>query len=688
MASNPHPNAHLELYEPFLQSFSKRLPGAAQFKAMFPERLAFPEKPFTTLVELMILAGWAIWFASPYLNFDPQVQPSGADYFLTVNFHHVWTRFRECGLCFFWNGGLNGGSPAFADLFPSSWHPLVMITTLGWGVVNGSKIALCGIFFMAGLAQWWLARVLGLGWLARMWSAMLAVVAGNVAGRMQMGWFGVALATASAAMVFPPLIRVALTGSRRSAVLLGILLASAAVAGQGYLQFGLGLLLPLTLILLPWGKPNFRLVVKRYFQACVLAFLFAAPFLLTFALNFSQITKVADVNFGGIQSFTFIPLSFVANDPRFYGTPILNMVEFPALYVNYIGWMAVLLALVGVRLARAGNEARVMFFLLLVAMGAVVAASLEPRQFLDNLFPKSWLGYQLMSLRSSPVIAGLAVLPVLGIAAIGVDRLYAKLAVELQIGLKSVSGVRPWVFTLNWLLVIPLLWGIWNVKQVTQGWVRTDSLSPNVARVIAALRTPTLEWVNFPWGEPAYLETAMAKGLKIAGYPLAWGWKDRPVPDALLQAENKWMPKDTELVGSIPDVRGVKLYRATSDQEYAEVEHDSGESSICAAHGDAGDIDVHCETTQPGILVVKENNWSGWNAAVDGYSAGIGFDRWIRIALPAGKHNIQLRYRPWEGILGIVLLGLGCVWSVYLWRKPDNSSVGDIESQPQDEINS
>ncbi|RIK17369.1 MAG: hypothetical protein DCC52_16905 [Chloroflexi bacterium] len=68
------------------------------------------------------------------------------------------------------------------------------------------------------MAQWWLARVLGLGWLARMWSALLAVVAGNIAGRMQMGWFGVALATASVALIFPPFIHVALTGSRRAGV--------------------------------------------------------------------------------------------------------------------------------------------------------------------------------------------------------------------------------------------------------------------------------------------------------------------------------------------------------------------------------------------------------------------------------------------------------------------------------------
>jgi len=662
---------------------SAHIPTAEQFAAAFGRGAAALRKQLPALLELTLLAIWTIWFVSPYLNFDPLTQPAGVDFFLTVNFHHLWTRWRECGLCFFWNGGLNGGAPALADLFPSSLHPLVIVTTLGWGVINGSKIALVGIFFMAGLAQWWLARVLGLGWLARMWSALLAVVAGNIAGRMQMGWFGVALATASVALIFPPFIRVALTGSRRAAVLSGILLACAAVAGQGYIQFGFILLLPLTLILLPWGKPNFGLVARRYAQAFALAFLLAAPFVLSFALNFSQVTKAADVNFGGIQPFTFIPLSFVVNDPRFYGTPILAMAPFPALYVNYIGWMAILLALVGVRMARAGTETRVMLFLLLAAMTAVIVASLEPRQFINQQFPKSWLGYQIMSLRSSPVIAGLAVLPILGLGAIGVDRLFVKLAVQLQIGIQNANGAKPLAFTLNWLLVLPLIWGVWNVKQVTQGWIRMDALAPNVPRVIAALHTPTLEWVNFPWGEVGYLESAMARGLKIAGYPFAWGWKDRPSPAPALQAEGKWAPKETVEAGSIPEVDGIKLYRAATNQEYAQVEYASAEPTICAAQGDAGDIDVACETRQAGELVVKENNWSGWNVTVDGKAAQIENERWIALALPAGKHLIQLRYRPWEGMLGFALLGLGCVWAIFLWRKPNNFAAVNAE-QVQD----
>src|SRR3712207_7544063 len=44
--------------------------------------------------------------------------------------------------CATWHGGLRGGYPLFADPHGSMLHPLVMVTTLGWGVLNGAKLAL------------------------------------------------------------------------------------------------------------------------------------------------------------------------------------------------------------------------------------------------------------------------------------------------------------------------------------------------------------------------------------------------------------------------------------------------------------------------------------------------------------------------------------------------------------------
>src|SRR6185503_5819593 len=96
-----------------------------------------------------------------------------------------------------WNGSVRGGAPAFVDPHASLLHPLVIASTLLLGVINGSKLALLGAFFMAGVAQWWLARVLGIGRIARLWSAGMAVAAGFLAAQMGEGLFSMVISTVS-----------------------------------------------------------------------------------------------------------------------------------------------------------------------------------------------------------------------------------------------------------------------------------------------------------------------------------------------------------------------------------------------------------------------------------------------------------------------------------------------------------
>ena len=68
----------------------------------------------------------------------------------------------------------------------------------------------------------------------------------------------VVLSTAACSLLLAPLLDTLLTGSRRSAVLLGIMLALALVSGQGYLQLGVALgLSPAVAVSLLWraGRP-------------------------------------------------------------------------------------------------------------------------------------------------------------------------------------------------------------------------------------------------------------------------------------------------------------------------------------------------------------------------------------------------------------------------------------------------
>jgi hypothetical protein len=104
-------------------------------------------------LELAFLAVWALFVGREYLNLDPAVIPAGREFNAAIQAHHLWTRFQTCGWCALWDGSERGGFPAFVDLLGSALHPLVIFTTLLFGVINGAIISLIASLWIAGLAQ-------------------------------------------------------------------------------------------------------------------------------------------------------------------------------------------------------------------------------------------------------------------------------------------------------------------------------------------------------------------------------------------------------------------------------------------------------------------------------------------------------------------------------------------------------
>jgi uncharacterized membrane protein YfhO len=109
--------------------------------------------------------------------------------------------------------------------------------------------------------------------------------------------------------------------------------------------------------------------------------------------------------------------------------------------------------------------------------------------------------------------------------------------------------------------------------------------------------------------------------------------------------------------------------------EYAYV--DTGDHSTpCRANAIGGNIDVDCQNDRAGILIVKENNWSGWYASRDGKPLALADAQWLSVSAPAGQHHYEFRYRPWDVPLGLLLSLAGIGLAITLWmrssrRKPE-----------------
>lgn len=616
---------------------------------------------FQTVLEFILIGVWAYWVGREYLDFNPNVVPAGREFGSAIQTHHLWTRFRTCGWCALWNGSERGGYPAFVDIHGSMLHPIVMITTLLWGVVNGAKIALMISFWFSGVAQWWLAKELRLGWLPRLWSAGMAVVGGHLTGRMELGAFGVVLSMAMSSLVLAGILAVAQRRNRRSAIILGIVTASAILSGQGYIQVGLLGILPAFVLLLFDKKTGLKPIWKYYLLALVLALLLSAVFLIPFAHFSPNFLKDTDPEFKTAQSLNYLPLNLVIRDWEFYHNETLGKYPYPHLYALYIGWIPVILAIVGISMSRS-EDRHLTWFMIVGALLEFMIGSAVLLKLAAKVIPP------VSGIRHPSQIAGLAVPLILGLSAYGLDRLLKIDWPNLTLSSSNADWSFNWRISLQWFLLIPLLFSLRNGYDFSTYWLYSKELGEEIDKILMELETDSLQWVEPPFGEHAYIEPAIRKGLKLSPGIMAWRWKDREFPIPVLEANRKGPPSD--LAEFVTEVDGVQIY-ARDDQPYAAVLKND-EWHVCNAYGTGGYLTVYCDKPFSGSLVVKENMWTGWKAWRDGERIALRGEQWLEVNAPAGKHTYQFRYRPWDVPIGLTLSVLGMIFCGWLWLASPN----------------
>jgi hypothetical protein len=614
-------------------------------------------KRFRVVVELTLIAIWAVIVGNAYLDMNPRIVPVGNEFGSAIQSHHLWTQFQRCGLCALWNGFERGGFPAFADIQGSMLHPFVIVTTWFWGVVNGVKISLILALWCAGLAQWWIASELKLGWLPRMWSAAIAVAGGHLAGRLELGVFGVVLATAMGSLVFAGILHLENARSKRAAVLLGLVGALAILSGQGYMQVGMLGILPAVLILLFRGGGKFAPHWKYYLLAFILAALLASPLLVPLLHFGPNIAKDMDPEFKSAQPLEFFVLNLVIDDPSYFRSDVLGKLPYPYLYSLYIGWVPVLLAVFGISQIRRAKSRMFWFLIAGIILSFLVASAIVLKPLAD-LFPS------VAGIRHSPQIASLAIPLILALSAYGLERLLNLRWPDLFMSFprtKSQSGL----FSLRWVLLVPLLFSLKSSYDFSQLWIETTYRNPEIYELLALLKTETVQWVEPPFGEHAFIEPAIDMGLKLSPGIMTWSWRGREKPAAFRYLSRTGQPPGA--VAAKGMIRGLTVFEST-EEKYAEVY--AGESRYpCWALGSGGVIDVSCKTGEAGTLVLKEYTFSGWRVWVDGKPARFEFDDvWLKVQAPAGTHTYAFRYFPWDVPFGVFLWLCGLVICVLLWR--------------------
>jgi hypothetical protein len=607
------------------------------------------------LLEIGLIILWALFVGAAFLDSNPNLVVPGREWGMSTHTHYLWINFLKCGACAFWNGSVNGGYPAFAELHGSPLHPLVMASTLIFGALKGAEISLISAFAVAGIAQWWLAKELELGRATRLWIAFIAAAGGHIAGRLEHGSFQMAFSTAMCSLVIPAIVALA-KGKRYGVPLLAVTAASAVVSGSGYMQLGIIVGMAPALLFLLFDKDfTIRPLWKKVILAVGLALLLSAPLLLTLVNNVSSYVKDVEPNFNAAQPIGYVILDLFIEDPRYYFADTFWKLPYPYLYTLFIGWIPLVFWCLGLFLSQKEDH-RWIGFLVIGSVTELVISSTEFLQTVARSFPP------VTALRNPSLIAGLAVPFILGVSAIGLDRLLKLNWPNLILSMKSTSLK---LVSTRWILIIPLLISLRASYEFSQIWIYKVEPHPEVKASIAELHTPSAQWAHTPFGEHWFVAQSIAQGLKLTGVFDTFRWEGYEYPRAYLSAERY----DASLE---PDKTWVSQQYAINifldeTAEYAYVLSD-GKRTPCTASSAGGDIDVICLDAPAGQLIVNEKMWSGWKARIDGKPTDLIDPRWLVVEAPAGTHAYTFRFRPWDVPLGITLSIIGlvlCGWIYY-----------------------
>lgn len=619
------------------------------------------------VVELILIGIWALFVGREYLDFNRYMWPVGREFGIQVVSHNFWNQLRECGVCALWNGSINGGSPALADPFGSTLHPLVMITTLLFGIVNGVKIATIITLWIAGIAQWLIAYILDTRSVVRLWSSTLAIVGGHLIGKLELGAFGILLSTTMASLTLAAIFYLKKTNSKRAMFLLAITITMLLLSGHGYMQVGVLSWMPVFFFLLFNQKGQKANRQKKFIIAVLLGFLLAGLLIVPFLQIAPHLQKWADNNFDIAQPIEYIPINLIVHDWEYYTTRIIGKPPFPYLTNIYIGWIPVLLAILTLYFVNKKYKP-FLFTLYSCIFLSLFLASAIPFRWVAKIFP------YISGLRHTQLIAGLMVPPIIGLASYSLEQL-------LQIDWPSIRLTFPsdksslFNMPLYWLLLVPLIWSIYTCYSFNNAFIKLLNVN-DIYQSIDTIHMDNTQWFAPPFGEHWWILASVENDMKVTNVVAPWWLKDRNPPEPYLLMERSDPPAGMtqyETINSIPTY----INKANN---YAYI--DTGKTIYpCQASATGGNITAICDSDDLGELIVKENKLPGWKVWRDGKRVNVYGDNWLTVKAPSGKHVYTFRYLPWDVPLGLVLSTFGIFLSIIIWCSPFQQSEGNLKSK-------
>jgi hypothetical protein len=438
------------------------------------------------------------------------------------------------------------------------------------------------------------------------------------------------------------------------------MLAQAILAGQGYLQLALfTCVIPAMIIFVVDGQLRLTKLWREIALALVIAVLAASVVLIPWFTFGSQIIRPTEPR--SDQPLEYMPVNLVVRDMNFFLGDTLEKIAAPNLYVMYIGWIPILLAIAAWRITP-HRRTRLLFFFIFSILFVFIFGSGVPIRW-----AKDWLPGFLRDVRNPSFGVGLAVTLILGLAALGLDQIL--LLNWPVVSIQNTANKKNYRMDFRWLLAPILLWAITSVYEFNQQFRHLNSWPRELVRSAESIPTQPAQWVRPVYGNWTFVAAAIRANVKITDAFRIWDMFERPNPPMSLDSGNDpAMINDPNYLYSVENIHFVR-YPQTF---YAFV--DTGANQIpCEAVSDGGHVAVTCDNSEAGELIVYEHALRGWRVWRDGKSTPLEGDEWLQVTAPAGKHIYTFRYWPSDVIFGffITLIGLGLSYWLWNQKQPD-----------------
>jgi len=612
------------------------------------------KKTLINLLELALIATFAVWVGRVYLDFNEYHLPTRGndDFIISIFPFFPITNLFKCGTCILWNGLLNGGSPTFGDSIAGIAHPLFSSVVLFFGVLNGVKVLLIVSLILGGWGQWWIAKVLDIGTVARFWMSFLGVVAGNLAGPLYSGDVTIVFSIASCSLAIAPALKLAISGNRRDAIILGLFIGQALLSGAGYLQLAIVFcFIPALAIFLFDHELRLKIIWKEFALAVIIAGMISVVhFLPIFSLSNSIIKPTDPIS---DQPIEYIPINLIARDLKYFLNDSMGKIVSPNLYSNYIGWLPLIFSVIGFKLLPRGKNRIFIFFILLILLLFFLGSGL-PIRFLSNWFTGIFVG-----IRNPGFVIGLSVTVIIATGGWGLDMLlklkWPALILE--------NNTRSFSLSTRYILLPFLVFSIYSNYEFNDQFRYLTEWPNDLVQTADALKSGQARWIRGLYGNWPFTAILVDKNLKVTDAYRIWDLKDRPNPTFQIDINNDPASKlDTNFLNSIGEINVL----VNPDNYYSYVETTGGRIP-CKATSVGGLIDVNCETDKPGQLFLQEHNWQGWSVSRDSKSVSLSTGSWLNLPAPAGKHSYRFRFVSAEFLAGLLITICGLVLGLKLW---------------------